>query len=139
MTSMVNRRWVWLGMIGLASLTLIYVAKHPKKPDMDSTFRKVKVGMTADEVNELVGEFRLWSDSDFSGSLTVYGAEDRLWKNSNKHLTVEFSSPSKDPVTVVSVEIRDYGPDSQTLWSRLRNEYRYWKEEFGDWKWKRGW
>src|SRR5262249_40494882 len=85
-------KWISLGTLGLAVaiLALAAVAALSKGWSTEAAFRKVKVGMTPEEVSEAVGD----KDPIFLGGsvhwLNIYQEEPRFW-GATHSLTVEFS------------------------------------------------
>jgi len=118
-------RRISLGMLGLAvtGVALATFAVFSKASSDEATFRKVRVGMTSEEVSEMIPDI----DPSFHCSPThwmyTYEAEPRLWEATHS-LTVEFTGPSN---VATKVTIDCLGPDQRTTWQRIQDEYAYQK------------
>jgi hypothetical protein len=99
----------------------------------EASYRKVKVGMTYEQVSELVGD--QW-EGIAPGGITwpfLYGTSRRLWPG-KKMLVVEFTTKGSEPVQMdkaVRVRIEDAEP--REFLERVRYECQFQAERFSDW------
>ena len=142
---LVRRWWFWLGAAGLAAVVLagVIATSTPSDSTADA-FRKVMVGMTKDEVDQLVGEFngpdnsvnRLgarWTDEsgDEHWSVRYRAPTGRCWADPTECLFVDFDCGPMNRTKAKQVLILNNPQDARTLWERIRDEYRYQKRRLG--------
>ena len=135
---LLKRGWFWLGAVGLAAIILGgVVAVTSTTRDSTEAFRKVKEGMTKDEVDQLLGD-KDFMRTEFFGrfnrnrarSLVTYVEVGRYWRGSTETLAVELENGPTSKVKHVLI-LKLGSPYTRTLWQRLQDEYRYQKRSLG--------
>jgi hypothetical protein len=94
-----RRKWVIVGLVGLAALVIAIVVFWPRGPQPGlSTFKQVRVGMTLEEVNATVGKSPdhtlkryIWEANDATLEVS-FGSDGRAY-----HVLVEPRSPPTTP------------------------------------------
>jgi hypothetical protein len=124
-----KRWWFWLVAVGLAAIVLAgVVAVVTVKDSTEAAFRKVKVGMATQEVDDLLRDLKKTRPSARRAATSVAVYCPREWRLlTGKQLLVSFT----DDKTVLYAEVQEFGPDQRTLWDRIRHEYYYQKRRLG--------
>jgi hypothetical protein len=153
MSRRARRWWLLAAASGFAALVLAgVVATSTTSNSTQEAFRKIKVGMTRDEVYQLLGDKDFWR-AGFSTHIiartsplppvppplplsTSFGPIPRplplveRWRGPNECLHVQFGWMDQQ-LKVEVVCVTDFGPDKRTFWAKIQDEYRYQKSRLG--------
>ena len=97
-------------------------------------FRKIKEGMTKDDVDQLIGDKQIqYSAEDLTA---FYRRESRLWGHPGGSIIVTFEITKVHNITSSRVHqvraSRNFDrPDNRALWQRIQDEYHYQKRWLG--------
>jgi hypothetical protein len=130
MRRIVKRRSFWLGVMILAAIVFAIVfAVSTTSDSTEPAFRKVKAGMTGQEVKALIAHRISAMSPDPSESPAIIFEPLRRFWGSNARLRMEFDVGDQ-ALIVKSAEIIMV-PDNRTPWERIQDEYRYQKNRLG--------
>ena len=135
MARIAKRWWFWLAMSTAVPVLvlLIYFAASAKEEShvasVESVLRRVRVGMTAKGVNELVGNPSFLPASaldDLDRAMFIWQTKSRFAKHKHESIALEFVYGK-----VATVNIIDLGPDQRTLCERIQDEYDFQRYKLG--------
>ena len=123
------KRWrLWLA----ASAVFLIVFDGIVAVSRDSAgdpFRKIKKGMTKDEVDQLIGDKQIqYSTEDLTA---YYARESRLRGHPGGSIIVMFEKTKPPRVREVRCSRNFDRPDNRIVWQRIQDEYRYQMRRLG--------
>ena len=95
----------------------------------EDPFRKIKNGMTKDEVDQLIGDKQTQYNAE--DLIAYYTRESRLWGHPGGSIIVMFEKTKVPRVHEVRTSRNFDKPDNRTLWQKIEDEYRYQKRILG--------
>jgi hypothetical protein len=116
-------KWILLAMLGLAVAVVVLVcaAAFSKGSSNHAAFRRVKVGMTKAEVEQILTDQGTVACDFGLGWTEVFLPQRRLWTD-EEWLEVFFTA---DTFRASGVHIHHLSHDKRTVWQRVEDEYRY--------------
>jgi hypothetical protein len=130
MRALLKRWWFWSAAVGLAAVVLAGIVVLSPGKDSTEAIRKVRVGMTKAEVDELFPDKRFVAASP-DGTIDGYGTPARFGIAPGRLVTVEFGQGEGTERKVKHIMLLNDPPDSRTLWERIETEYYYHKVRLG--------